>query len=90
MNIFFFEVGQFRAVNLGWDMEKANFSRTTYRTNMANFYYNLWGNWVNIELIDMGDKLTNYTATNLLSDTSRIASATYYTAYIFAPGLTEN
>lgn len=48
LNSFFYLTGQYWASNMGWDMEKANFSRTAYKTNMANYYYSLWGNWVNV------------------------------------------
>jgi len=34
-------VGQFWAVNMGWDMEKANFSNMNYAINMGNYYYNI-------------------------------------------------
>jgi len=71
-------------------MERANFSRASYRSNFANYYLGFWGNYINIELIDRGDKLTNYTVTSLLSDSSKIASATYYSVQIYAPGLTED
>ncbi len=57
---------------------------------MANYFFFLWGNWVNVELIDKGDTLTNYTSSQLLLDASRIASSTSYYTYIMAPGLTED
>lgn len=85
MNVFF-EVTQYMGVNLGWDMEKSNFTRNAYKNNFANYYFGFWGNDVNVELVDRGDLMTNYTATSLNADIPRVYPLT--NGFILAPGLT--
>lgn len=45
---------------------------------------------MNVELVDKGDQLANYSAAQLVSDTITISSWTFYLVYIMAPGLTED
>ena len=91
MNKFFLGYGNYFKVDLGWDMEKANFSRTAYMTNFQNYYKLFSTSFVNIELMDFGDKYIisgrNYTAANFVSDVSTIYNS-WYGAYANGPGIT--
>ena len=91
MNNFFYKYANYYSVDLGWDMEKANFSRTAYMTNFQNYYKLFSTSYVNIELMDFGDKYIisgrNYTAANFVSDVSTIYNS-WYGAYANGPGIT--
>ena len=55
INKFFYDYGNFFAIDLGWDMERSNFSRSSYMTNFRNYFNLFSSSGINIELVDFGD-----------------------------------
>jgi hypothetical protein len=77
--------------SLGWDMQGANFSNTDYLRNFVNFVvgiYNQSKQPFNIELVDRGDKLSNYSAAQMIKDCVSIAGVVRG-LLINGPGVTD-
>ena len=94
LNNLFYDYSNYYSVDLGYDIERANFSKAAYMNNFKK-YMNIFSNdGINLELIDYGDSLSSiynitYTVNNFISDVSTITYS-YYGLYVDGPGISEN
>lgn len=87
-----YNYANYGAFDLGYDIEKSNFTSAKYFTNFRTFTNIFSTASINIELIDYGDQIQSiynrtYTVSNYLSDISTIQSSLYY-LFVNGPGLT--
>lgn len=90
---FIYGTAAYYCCDVGYDMEKSNFTKSSYINNFLSYlpYYGNYG--YNMELIDMADQFSSlynrtYTATNWMSDLTSITNRVY--GIIFnGPGITE-
>jgi hypothetical protein len=96
MNNFFNNYGNYFGVDLGWDMQRANFSNKTgaYYLNFRKYQLLFSSARINMEAADFGDQLSsqlgsNFTVSTFINHLGFIKS--YYTGlYFTGPGITQN
>jgi hypothetical protein len=80
--------------DLGFDIEKSNFTNTNFMSNFKTYMNIFLSNAMNLELIDFGDQIQaiynrTYTVTNFLADMSTIYNQYAPLLYTNGPGITE-